>query len=123
MTAMRRKPGALIPLEMAICTCAAQLQREGESEFHGYELAKRLADDQQRKNLTAYGTLYRALGRLEEMGMVKSQREDPKIAARENRPGRRLYRLTAAGEAIAREARSAELARAAKRQKRRWVPA
>jgi PadR family transcriptional regulator len=51
--------------------------------------------------LTAYGTLYRALARLEEMGLLASRREDPAIAARESRPGRRLYTLTAAGEAAA----------------------
>jgi PadR family transcriptional regulator PadR len=55
-----------------------------------------------RRLLTAYGTLYRALGRLEAMGMLQSRREDPQIAAQENRPGRRLYMLTAAGERAAR---------------------
>jgi PadR family transcriptional regulator, regulatory protein PadR len=96
---MRRKPGALVPLEQAICGSAAALAREGVKEFYGYELAKRLAYDSDRRLLTAYGTLYRALGRLENMGMLRSRREDPAISARENRPGRRLYTLTAAGEA------------------------
>ena len=94
---MRRKQGALIPLEQDICAAAAALRRRGIDEFHGYELAKKLARDADRRLLTAYGTLYRALGRLEAMGMLQSRREDPQIAARENRPGRRLYMLTAAG--------------------------
>jgi len=39
--------------------------------------------------------------------MLESRWEDPEIPARENRPGRRLYRLTAVGEAAVREARRA----------------
>lgn len=96
---MRRKAGTLIPLELAICVCAVQLRRRGSKEFHGYQLAKQLGDVADQKLLTAYGTLYRALGRLEEMALLRSRREDPEIAARESRPGRRLYTLTPAGEA------------------------
>ena len=115
--AVRRKPGALVPLERAICETAAGLHRSGIQEFHGYELAKQLGDFADRRLLTAYGTLYRALGRLEQMGLLKSRWEDPEIPARENRPGRRLYRLTAAGEAAVREAALA--ARIAERRVRR----
>jgi DNA-binding PadR family transcriptional regulator len=99
---VRRKPGSLLPIEQAICAAAAALRRRGVEEFHGYELAKQLAEDANRRLLTAYGTLYRALGRLEAMGMLESRREDPEVAARENRPGRRLYTLTAAGQETAR---------------------
>jgi PadR family transcriptional regulator, regulatory protein PadR len=116
--AVRRKPGQLVPLEIAICVCAAKLRRSGTIEFHGYEIAKRLGDDKSRRLLTAYGTLYRALGRLEAMGLLQSQWEDPRIPARESRPGRRLYTLTAAGEAAAQEARQTP-----KRAARRPVPA
>src|SRR5262245_60111902 len=102
---MRRKPGTLLPLETAICVTAASLLRGGAHEFHGYEIAKRLGDAADRRLLTAYGTLYRALGRLEQMGLLSSRWEDPEIPARENRPGRRLYTLTAEGETAAHEAR------------------
>ena len=119
---MRRKPGALVPLEYAICETAAGLQRAGVEEFHGYELAKRLGDVADKRLLTAYGTLYRALGRLQQMGLLASRWEDPEIPARENRPGRRLYRLTASGEAIAREAAAAD-ASAARRVRRRLASA
>ena len=116
---MRRKPGALVPLEEAICSAAAGLCRRGSGEFHGYELAKQLAGDAERRLLTAYGTLYRALGRLEEMGLLQSRREDPEIAARENRPGRRLYTLTAAGqEAVRQSVRRAPQTTAARRRRR-----
>ncbi len=97
---MRRKPGTLVPLEQAICVCAADLRRSGAEEFHGYQIARRLSDVADRKLLTAYGTLYRALARLEKMGLLQSRWEDPEIPARENRPGRRLYTLTAAAEPI-----------------------
>ena len=120
---MRRKPGALLPLEQAICASAAALRRQGVKEFHGYELAKHLAHDADRRLLTAYGTLYRALGRLENMGMLQSRREDPAISARENRPGRRLYVLTAAGEAAAREALPRLRDKAPRRTRRRVAPA
>jgi DNA-binding PadR family transcriptional regulator len=119
---MRRKPGQLVPLEAAICVCAANLRRKGHAEFHGYEIAKHLSDESDHRLLTAYGTLYRALGRLEAMGLLESRWEDPHIPARENRPGRRLYVLTAAGEIAAREARAAA-GKTAKRAVRRPVTA
>jgi PadR family transcriptional regulator PadR len=122
MPPMRRKPGALLPLEHAICASAALLRRRGVKEFHGYELAKQVAHDADRRLLTAYGTLYRALARLEQMGLLGSRREDPEIAARENRPGRRLYRLTAAGETAA-EVSSAPRDKLRRRTRRRVAPA
>ena len=120
---MRRKPGTLLPLEVSICVSAADLLKTGIREFHGYELAKRLADIADHRLLTAYGTLYRTLGRLENMGLLESRWEDPAIPARENRPGRRLYTLTAAGEAAAHEARRASAQTARKRTRRRLAPA
>ena len=79
---------------------AAALRVDGIEEFHGYELAKQLADDADRKLLTAYGTLYRALGRLEAWGCCRAAGRTPRLR-RANRPGRRLYTLTALGEAAA----------------------
>ncbi len=112
---MRRKSGALVPLEAGICRAALELKRERRAEFHGYEIARHLGGEDERKQLTAYGTLYRALGRLEAMGLLRSRGEDPRIAARENRPRRKFYALTAAGESAAEraldEARSYEAAR------------
>jgi PadR family transcriptional regulator PadR len=120
---VRRKPGTLVPLEIAICSAAARLLRADTREFHGYEIAKTLGDAADTRLLTAYGTLYRALGRLEKMGLVESRWEDPSVPARENRPGRRLYTLTALGEAAAEEARRAEPASAQRRPRRRLAPA
>ena len=121
---MRRKPGSLVPLEQRICLAAAALLRRGHVTFHGYEIAKSLADAADARLLTAYGTLYRALGRLEDMGLLKSRAEDPAIASREGRPGRRLYKLTAPGEQAARDARAAAaLSQTVKRPRRRLAPA
>jgi DNA-binding PadR family transcriptional regulator len=120
---VRRKPGALVPLELAICSAAATLNSRGEPEFHGYEIAKTLGGAADTRLLTAYGTLYRALGRLEKMGLLTSRWEDPSVPARENRPGRRLYMLTALGEAAVDEARRAEADAAQKRPRRRLAPA
>jgi DNA-binding PadR family transcriptional regulator len=107
---------------MAICTAAGALRRRGIDEFHGYELAKQLADINDRKLLTAYGTLYRALARLESMGLLESRREDPAVAARENRPGRRLYRLTALAESVVRQS-STPRRRTSVRRRRGEAPA
>jgi PadR family transcriptional regulator, regulatory protein PadR len=89
---------------MSILAAVLRLQHAEVREAHGYQIAKHLAEGTDRKLLTAYGTLYRALGRLEQMGLLESHWEDPQIAAAEARPGRRLYTLTRAGVATARGA-------------------
>lgn len=101
---MRRRPGSLIPIELAILE-AASARRE---PFHGFELAKALADADGARGLTAHGTLYKALARLAEQRLLEADWEDPEIALRDGRPRRRLYRLTGAGAARA----SAERTRA-----------
>jgi DNA-binding PadR family transcriptional regulator len=96
------------------------MKRGQRPEFHGCELARPLGGDDERRQLTGYGTLYRALGRLEDMGLLKSRGEDPRIAARENRPRRRFYALTGAGEVAAEQAvREAPARGAARRWRRR----
>ena len=96
---MRRKPGSLVPLELAICSAALALRDRGMNQFHGYLLAKEMKDASDARLLTAYGTLYRALGRLEQMGLMTSEWEDPQIPADANRPRRRLYAITPNGQA------------------------
>ena len=118
MCFMRRKPGGLVRLELAICQSAAHLASRGAGEFHGYEIARHLAHISDSRLLTAYGTLYRALARLEQMGLLRSRWEDPRIPARENRPGRRLYKLTAAGEKALRDAVSADAVAGARARRR-----
>ena len=103
---MRRKPGTLVPLEQALCVAAAALRRRGLTTFHGFSIAKEVQDAADTRLLTAYGTLYRALGRLEQMGLVTSVWEDAQLAADEGRPRRRLYSITEAGLEAAAEARA-----------------
>jgi PadR family transcriptional regulator PadR len=96
---VRRKAGSLVPLELAICSAALALRERGIDQFHGYLIAKQLKDASDAKLLTAYGTLYRALGRLEQMGLMTSVWEDPQVPADANRPRRRLYAITPDGHA------------------------
>jgi DNA-binding PadR family transcriptional regulator len=118
---MRRKAGSLVPLELAICTAAADLRRHGINEFHGYLIAREIKEHADNRLLTAYGTLYRALGRLEAMGLVASRWEDAMVAAEENRPRRRFYALTPAGEDAVAEAERAATEKAG--AKKGWASA
>jgi PadR family transcriptional regulator PadR len=95
---MRRKPGAILPIEESVLTVAAALHSSGDGEFHGFEMAKRLQDVDDARSLTAHGTLYKALSRMEKAGLLESRWEDPQKAADDGRPRRRLYRITGAGE-------------------------
>jgi PadR family transcriptional regulator PadR len=95
---MRRKEGSLVPLEVSILGAALELQQRGIAEAHGFLLAKELRDGAHARRLTAYGTLYKALDRLERAGLLSSRWEDPLIAARDSRPRRRFYRVTLNGE-------------------------
>ena len=100
---MRRKPGSLLPIERSLIAAALEVHGHGEPEFHGYAIAREMRDREGARRLTAHGTLYRALDRLEASGLLASRWEDPLIAAAEGRPRRRLYRLTAAGQRAASE--------------------
>lgn len=93
---MRRKPGTLLPLELAILEAGSR-RREA---FHGFELAKALADATGSRALLAHGTLYKALGRLTASGLLEDEWEDADVALSAGRPRRRLYRLTGAGERV-----------------------
>ena len=103
----RRKPGSLLPLETEILTAALSLRRS----FHGFGLAQTMRDQRGSGSLTAHGTLYKALSRLEDFGLLTSRWED--AAAAEGRPRRRLYELT--GEGVQAARRNAAEQRAARR--------
>lgn len=92
---MRRKKGALLPLEVEILLAAAQAKSTDDGWIHGFGLAKALQGDSGR--LTAHGTLYKALGRLTAAGLLDDQWEDPEAALAEGRPRRRLYQINGAG--------------------------
>lgn len=94
---MRRKPGTLLPLELSILETAIDLRRCGIEEFHGFAVAKEIAEREEARTLTAHGTLYRALERMERAGLLESRWEDPDIASADGRPRRRLYHVTGLG--------------------------
>ena len=98
----RRKPGTLLPLEGEILEAALSLQRAGHPTFHGFGLAHSMREQRGSRSLTAHGTLYKALGRLEALGLLRSRWEEP---AAEGRPRRRLYELTVDGAYVAGQAR------------------
>jgi PadR family transcriptional regulator, regulatory protein PadR len=98
----RRKPGTLLPLETEILEVALSMLRSGETTFHGFGLAQAMREHSASRSLTAHGTLYKALGRLEEFGLLTSRWED--AAAAEGRPRRRLYELTRQGAHVAEQA-------------------
>ena len=101
---MRRKEGSLVPLEVSILEAALDLRHRGVSEAHGFLLAKEMREERHARRLTAYGTLYKALDRMERAGYLESRWEDPMIAARQGRPRRRFYWVTLVGEGALAEA-------------------
>jgi DNA-binding PadR family transcriptional regulator len=97
---MRRKPGQLLDLEAQILSVAVGALVDGDpAEVHGFAVAKRIADGEDSQRLTAHGTLYKALARLEDAGLLTSRWEEHEVAEEEGRPRRRLYRVTSAGQA------------------------
>lgn len=100
---MRRKPGTILPIEQELLLAALALAGGGNHAFHGFLIAHEMRDRKGAKDLIAYGNLYRILGRMEKAGLLESRWEDPVVAADERRPRRRLYHLTATGQAAAKE--------------------
>jgi DNA-binding PadR family transcriptional regulator len=68
---------------------ALVMQAIGAGHSHGFDIVE----------VTGYptGTVYPALRRLERDGYVRSHWEPERTAAREGRPARRYYELTASG--------------------------
>lgn len=89
----RRRAGALLPLEEDILEIG--LGRAGaDTWFYGFGLAEELAGDESgRHALLGHGTLYKALDRLEEAGLLESRWESV-VPSEVGRPRRREYRVT-----------------------------
>jgi DNA-binding PadR family transcriptional regulator len=101
----RRKPGTLLPLETEILELALSMLRAGHASFYGFGLAQTMREQSGSRSLTAHGTLYKALSRLEEFGLLTSRWEDA-AAMPEGRPRRRLYELTGEGARVAERGRA-----------------
>ena len=100
----RRKPGTLLPIETEILEVALSMSRSQQETFYGFALAQTMREQSGSRSLTSHGTLYKALGRLEDRGLLTSGWEDAANAA--GRPRRRLYELTKQGAAVAEQARA-----------------
>lgn len=104
---MRRKGDTeLVTNEVKLLLAAIAVTTSGESEFHGYSLAKELARLEGAQTPMSQSTLYRALRRLEERGALRSRWESIEESQAEGRDGppRRYYTVTASGVEAAREA-------------------
>ena len=112
----RRKPGTLLPLETEIITVALTLLRSEQPVFHGFALAQTMREQAGSRALTGHGTLYKALGRLEDLGLLSSRWED--AGAAEGRPRRRLYELTGQGARVAEQALAAHVGQSPARSPR-----
>lgn len=104
---MRRRGGdGLVKNELRLLLTACEMFVDGERRFHGYQLARRVQVDDEKRTVMTQPTLYRCLRRLEERGAVASEWETREEAAADNRDGqpRRYYRVTEKGVAAARRA-------------------
>ena len=98
----RRKTGTLLPLETEILQAALALLTAGQATFHGFGLAQTMREHSGSRSLTAHGTLYKALSRLEDFGLLTSRWEDTAVV--DGRPRRRLYEITSQGAQVAQRA-------------------
>ena len=94
----RRKKGELVELESEILQTAMTLSSAQGATFHGFGLAQAMGEGGSGR-LIGHGTLYKALARLEDMGLLTSQWEQEPP---DDRPRRRLYEVTAEGARAAR---------------------
>jgi PadR family transcriptional regulator, regulatory protein PadR len=113
----RRKPGTLIALETEILSMALSMRQAGAPDFHGFGLAQAMREQRGARSLTAHGTLYKALGRLEQLGLLASRWETAE-EAEPGRPRRRLYELTGEGARVAERTASGTVPDAGRRAPR-----
>ena len=97
-----------MPLEESIIELGLRRLRDGEPEFYGFAMAMEIAGDAGRL-LTAHGTLYKILERLERDGLLVSRWEEP-AEFDESRPRRRLYRVSDQAEGAVRRSRQLQAA-------------
>ena len=120
----RRGDTELVTNEVKLLLAAISMTTSGDSEFHGYSLAKELARLEGAHTPMSQSTLYRALRRLEDRGALQSRWESIEESQVDGRDGppRRYYTITATGVAAAKAAvaNSERAQRAAAWQT--WVP-
>ena len=104
-------------LELSILGAGLDIRLRGVGEFYGFLVAKEIKDKEGAHLLTAHGTLYKALYRMEKASLLESHWEDPLIAAAQNRPRRRLYFVTAVGEKALADAQISQPAQTARQRR------
>lgn len=92
-----RSPEDALPLKHSTYLILLAL---GEGEMHGYGIMQTLADRTNGRERVLPGTLYAALARMVDDGMVEEL--DPPEADQSGGPQRRYYRRSAYGRAVAR---------------------
>ncbi|WP_349867287.1 PadR family transcriptional regulator [Leifsonia sp. WHRI 6310E] len=92
----RRREGQILEIEFSILDAALELQRLG-ADVYGFSLAKTISEMSGSRSLTAHGTLYKALSRLVDRGLLESAWEAAEVAEEAGRPRRRLYTVTGEG--------------------------
>jgi DNA-binding PadR family transcriptional regulator len=98
MRRLTRDPNELLPLKHATYQILLALG-DGES-LHGYAVMQAIADMTSHRETILPGTLYAALARMVDEGLVEES--EPRADAASGGPPRRYYRRTAFGRAVAR---------------------
>ena len=98
MRRLTRDPNELLPLKHATYQILLALG-DGES-LHGYAVMQAIADMTAGRETILPGTLYAALARMVDEGLVEES--EPRADAASGGPPRRYYRRTAFGRAVAR---------------------
>jgi DNA-binding PadR family transcriptional regulator len=106
-----RRPGTLLPFELAILLTLARLEDSGITAVHGSALAHQLPGERDPARLLRSGWIYRCLAQLVERGLVAVSVSTANPSTRLQ--PRRYYRLTADG-------RAALMDVARQRSRRRW---
>ena len=117
-----RRKGVLLPIEEAIVRIAVDRSVAGEPEFHGFALAVELEGRDGAQHLLGFGTLYKALSRLERDGILESRWEDvdPVLVGR---PRRRLYRATGLAAGALAQVHASHTSSKVSKVRTRWSPA
>ena len=103
---MRRKEGILLPIEIGILEAGLELVGKQVDEFYGFLIAKQVKEREDARKLISYGTLYKALSRMENAGVLSSRWEDSAIALDSHRPRSRLYQVPPLGRTALANARN-----------------
>jgi PadR family transcriptional regulator PadR len=74
--------------------------QHADGSFYGFALARHLSDSGNSATLIGHGTLYKALSRMTGLGLLTTEWEDAELAAAENRPRRRFYRVSGDRERV-----------------------